>query len=114
MNIDELGEKLGDEIEKKVKKNKSTNVDMDAQQIAEILGVVSSEVPALIKNIFSAIYDQDIAGGFGKGIVTLYNELKEQGMPEDMVREIVMNFSNNFNLVGKALQNVNVNTGKDD
>ena len=113
MNIDELGDKLGEEIEKKVKKGKSKEKDMDAEEIKEILGVVATEVPALIKNIFTAIYDPEIASSYGKGIAALYDELKEQGMPEDMVREIVMNFSKSFN-IGKALQNVNIRSDNDD
>ena len=112
MNIDELGEKLGEEIEKKVKKDKSKEIDMSPEEIKDILGVVATEVPALIKNIFTAIYDPEIAGSYGKGIAALYDELKTQGMPEDMVREIVMNFSKSFN-IGKALQNIDIGS-KDD
>ncbi|MCE7741585.1 MAG: hypothetical protein GOP50_03935 [Candidatus Heimdallarchaeota archaeon] len=114
MNYDELGEKLGEEIEKKVKKTKSKNVEMDAEEIKEILSAVSSEVPSLIRNVFSAIYDPDIATNFGKGIAALYDELKGKGLPEDMVREIVMNFSNSFNLVGNALKSANIRTDRDD
>jgi len=57
MNLDELGEKLGEEIEKSVKKKHKKDKDVDAQELKEILGVVSTEVPALIKNIFTATYD---------------------------------------------------------
>ena len=108
MNFDELGEKLGEEIEKKVNESKSKDKEMSAEEIKEILSAVSTEVPDLIKNVFSAIYDPDIATNFGKGIAALYDELKEKGLPEDMVREIVMNFSNSFNLIGNALKNTKI------
>ena len=93
------------EIDKKNKKKakiKSVDGD-DPQEIREILQVVSTEVPALVKNIFTSLYDPEIAENFGKGVGALYKQLKEQGLPEDMIREIVMNFSESFNIVGKAL-----------
>lgn len=104
MNFDELGEKLGEEIEKKVKSKGKTREITDAAEIKEILGAVSGEVPALIKNIFSAIYDPEIATNYGKGIVALHEQLTGQGLPEDMVREIIMNFSKSFDIVGKTLK----------
>ena len=97
MNFDE-------EIDKKDKKKVKINTDGDdPEEIREILQVVSTEVPALVKNIFTALYDPEIAENFGKGVGALYKQLKEQGLPEDMIKEIVMNFSESFNIVGKAL-----------
>ncbi len=114
MNLDKLGEKLGEEIEKKVKVKKSKSKDIDdPEEIREILGVVATEVPALIKNIFTALYDPEIASSYGQGIVELYAQLKDKGMPEDMVREIVMNFSKSFDIVGNAMKNIKVSTDDD-
>lgn len=112
MNIDELGEKLGEEIEKKIKKEKKDKED--PEEIKEILSVVGSEVPALIKNIFTALYDPEIASNYGKGIVALYEQLKDKGIPEDMLKEIVMNFSKSFDVVGKAMKNINVDKKDED
>ena len=55
MNFDELGEKLGEEIEKEVKKKtKGKSFEPESpEDIKDILQVVGSEVPALIKNIFT-------------------------------------------------------------
>ena len=115
MNFDELGEKLGEEIEKKVKSKGKSKEFSDAAEIKEILGAVSGEVPALIKNIFSAIYDPEIATNYGKGIVALHKQLSDQGLPEDMVREIVMNFSKSFDILGKTMKDgINIRTDDDD
>ncbi len=112
MNIDELGEKLGEEIEKKRKKKIDSD---DPQEIKEILAVVSAEVPSLIRNIFAALYDPDIASNYGKGIVALYEQLKDKGLPEDMVRDIVMNFSKSFDIVGNAMKaNLKIDNKDDD
>ena len=113
MNFEELGEKLGEEIEKKVKsKGKSKEIE-DPEQIKEILRTVSTEIPALIKNVFTAFFDPDIAKNYGKGIVALHDELVNQGLPEDMVKEIVMNFSKSFNIIGNALKS-NIKVKSDD
>ena len=112
MNIDELGEKLGEEIEKKIKKEKKGTDD--PQEIKEILQVVGTEVPGLIKNIFAALYDPVIASNYGQGIVALYAQLKDKGLPDDMVREIVMNFSKSFDLVGNAMKNISIDKKDDD
>ena len=92
-----------DEKDDKKKKRKFNADGDDPEEVREILQVVSTEVPALVKNIFSALYDPSIAQNFGKGVGALYKELKEQGLPDEMINDIVMNFSESFNIVGKAL-----------
>ena len=109
MNINELGDKLSEEIEKEVKKSKGKS---DAAEIKEILGVVSTEVPELVSNVFKALYDPLIAGNYAKGIGSLYKELSEQGLPEDMIREIVLNFSKSFDVLGSAMKNIDFDTDK--
>jgi hypothetical protein len=110
LDINELGDKLSEEIEKEVKKSKDKS--SDAAEVKEILGVVSSEVPELVSNIFKAIYDPAIAGNYAKGVGSLYKELTEQGLPEDMIREIVLNFSKSFDVLGNAMKNIDFDTRK--
>jgi hypothetical protein len=105
LDFNELGDKLSEEIEKEVKKTKKMS-SSDAEEVREILGVVSTQVPDLLKNIFGSIYDPSIAVNYGKGIGSLYKELQEQGLPEDMVREIVLNFSKSFDVLGSAMKNI--------
>jgi len=112
LDINELGDKLSEEIEKGIKKAKKKSTS-DAEEIREILGVVSSSVPDLVKNVFGAIYDPSIAENYGKGVGSLYKELQEQGLPEDMIREIVLNFSKSFDIVGTAMKNIPQDIQKD-
>ncbi len=95
-----------DTDDKKKKKKSESSGQPDAEEIKEILGAVSTEVPELIKNIFSAIFDPSIAENYGKGIGALYRQLKEEGIPEEMIDTIVMNFSDTFNVVGNAMKNI--------
>jgi len=113
MNYDELEEKLGEKIEKKIKKDKKGFEPESPEDIKEILQMVGTEVPSLIKNIFTAIYDPAIASNYGQGIVALFEQLKDKGIPEEMVKEIVMNFSKSFDIVGKAMSNINIEKDED-
>ncbi|MFW9852456.1 MAG: hypothetical protein ACFFDS_05915 [Candidatus Thorarchaeota archaeon] len=105
MDINEFGDKLSEEIDKEIKKAKKKS-SSDAEEVREILGVVSTQVPDLLKNIFGSIYDPSIAVNYGKGIGSLYKELQEQGLPEEMVREIVLNFSKSFDFMGTAMKSI--------
>ena len=104
------------EEEKETKRNRShkSSSQPDAEEIKEILGAVSTEVPDLIRNIFSAIFDPTIAENYGKGIGALYRQLKEEGIPEEMIDTIVMNFSDTFNIVGNAMKNIDYDKKKKD
>jgi hypothetical protein len=104
LDINELGDKLNEKIEKESKKKSSSKED--PEEIKEILGIVSNEVPQLITNIFKAIYDPSIAENYGKGIGALYRELKEQGLPDDIIDGIVKNFAKSFDIVGQAMQSI--------
>ena len=77
----------------------------DIGELKEILQAVSTEIPDLIKGIFSSLYSSEIAIEYGKGVGSLYKELKDQGLPEEMVRKIISDFTSNVNILG----NINVN-----
>ena len=107
-----------EEEKEKKSKRKKVNFQMDgqtdAEEIKEILGAVSTEVPDLIRNVFSAIFDPSIAENYGKGIGALYRQLKEEGIPDEMIDTIVMNFSDTFNIVGNAMKNIDIDKKRKD
>ncbi len=113
MNFENTEEK----DKKGFKKKMDISIDgkTDAAELKEILGTVSSEIPDLIRNILSAIFDPTIAENYGKGIGTLYKQLQEEGLPEEMVEKIVMNFSKTFDVIGSAMKNIDIdNKNKND
>ena len=87
-----------DEIIKKKEKKQ------EMQELKDVLSVVSTEIPSLIKNIFKSIYNAESASEYGKAIGQLYKELKENGLPEDMISKIVLEYSNSLNLIGDAVK----------
>lgn len=86
--------------EKKEKKDKP----IEAEEFKEILSAVSTEIPTLIKSIFSSLYSADMATEFGKSIGHLYQELRDKELPEDMIREIVLKYASSINVIGEAVK----------
>ena len=63
--------------------------ERDAEEVREVLTAVSETLPNLIRSLFDSIFSEEAASKLAISIGTLYSKLKEQGLPEDMIREIV-------------------------
>jgi hypothetical protein len=79
----------------------------DAEELKEVLGIVSKEVPGLIKGIISAVFSEEAGTDMGKAAAAFYKQLKEAGMPEDSAVEMTENymsaFTNLSNIMNKAV-----------
>lgn len=89
--------------EKKFEKVKKSTDKEDIEMLKEVLSTVSTEVPVMIDRIFKSLYNPELATEYGKGIGALYKELENQGMPQDMIKDIVLKFSQSINIVGDAV-----------
>lgn len=97
--------------EKKIKIEKDSD-DIPVEDIKELLGVINKEIPGLIKGLLSALYSAETAEQFALGIGTIYKTLTEQGLPEDMVLAMVNKYADSINIIGKAMQNIDITTKK--
>ena len=52
----------------------------DAQEVKEILGVVSTEIPKLLEAISSSMYSKENAENLAKSVASFYKSMKEAGM----------------------------------
>lgn len=91
-----IDEEFEEDVEEKMK---------DVSELKEILQAVSTEIPDLIKGIFGSLYSSEIAIEYGKGVGTLYKELRNQGLPEEMIRKIISDFTSNVNILGNIKAN---------
>jgi len=70
----------------------------EAEEVSEILGVVSEKVPALIKGLISSVFSEEAGRNMGKAAAAFYKELKEGGIPDEvalkMTREYMEAFTN--------------------
>jgi len=88
--------------------------EIPVEDIKELLTVVNKELPALIKGLFGSLYDAETAQQYAKGIAIIYKELTEQGLPKEMVEQLVMKYSDSINLIGSAMKNIKVESKKEE
>jgi len=92
-----------DEMVDEEKKHRKRGME-EAEEVKEILGVVSKEVPALIKSIMSAVFSEDSGRDMGKAAGAFYKELKESGIPEETAVRMTENYINVFTSLGDIMK----------
>jgi hypothetical protein len=80
------------------------NKKVEAENIREILGVVSSEVPALIKSLLASVFSEEAGRNMGKAAAAYYKELKQGGMPEEVAVKMTQDYMRTFTSLGDMLR----------
>jgi len=78
---------------------------MEPENIKEILGVVSSEIPAMIKSILSSVFSEEAGRNMGKAAAAYYKELKDGGLPEPVAVKMTEDYMRTFTSLGDMLKN---------
>ena len=78
--------------------------EVDPESIKEILGVVSSEIPALIKSVLSSVFSEEAGRNMGKAAAAYYKELKEGGLPEQVAVKMTEEYMRTFTSIGEMLR----------
>jgi len=86
--------------------NGKMDKDMDAQTIKEILGVVSTEIPSMIKSILSSVFSEEAGRNMGKAAAAYYGELKKGGLPEEVAVKLTEEYMRTFTSLGDMLKNM--------
>lgn len=77
---------------------------VDAENVKEILGVVSSEVPALIKSLLASVFSEEAGKNMGKAAAAYYKELKNGGLPEPVAVKMTEDYMRTFTSLGDMLR----------
>jgi len=77
---------------------------MEAENVKEILGVVSSEIPAMIKSILSSVFSEEAGRNMGKAAAAYYQELKDGGLPEQVAVKMTEEYMRTFTSLGDMLK----------
>jgi len=91
---------------------------MEAEEIKEILGAVSTEVPGLIKSIIASVFSEEAGRSMGKAAAAFYKELKEGGMPDAVAVKMTEDYISVFTSLGDIMKKaggsggINLNMGK--
>ena len=76
----------------------------DAEELREILGVVSKEIPALIKGVIASVFSEEAGRNMGKAAAAFYKELKESGMSDEVAVKMTENYISVFTSLGDLMK----------
>jgi hypothetical protein len=85
-------------------KEKRKEEKEDIEELREVLGVVSKEVPGLIKGIIASVFSEEAGKGMGKAAAAFYKELKAAGMPEETAVKMTENYISVFTSLGDVMR----------
>jgi hypothetical protein len=77
---------------------------VEAENIKEILGVVSTEIPSMIKSILSSVFSEEAGRNMGKAAAAYYKELKDGGLPEQVAVKMTEEYMRTFTSLGDMLR----------
>jgi hypothetical protein len=89
---------------KNMSHHEGKNEKADAENIKQILGVVSTEIPAMIKSILSSVFSEEAGRNMGKAAAAYYKELKEGGLPEQVAVKMTEEYMRAFTGLGDMLR----------
>ena len=78
---------------------------MDAQNVKELLSVVSTEIPTMIKSIMSSVFSEEAGKNMGKAAAAYYKELKNGGLPDEVAVKLTQEYMQTFTNIGQLLKN---------
>jgi hypothetical protein len=88
------------------KSEKKKTTAEEVEEVRQILGVVSAQVPALIKGLISAVFSEEAGKNMGKAAAAFYKELKDSGMPDDVAVKMTEDYIGVFRSLGDILKRV--------
>lgn len=86
------------------KSEKRKTANEEAEEVKQILSVVSTEVPALIKSIIGSVFSEEAGKSMGRAAAAFYKELKDSGMPDDVAVKMTENYMGVFTSLGDILK----------
>jgi len=76
----------------------------EAEEVSEILAVVSSQVPALIKGLISSVFSEEAGRNMGKAAAAYYKELKAGGIPDNVAIKMTEDYMGLFTKISEAFK----------
>jgi hypothetical protein len=92
-----------DEKERETRRERK-HEEQSPENIKEILNVVSSEVPALVKNLLGSVFSEEAGRSMGKAAAAYYKEMKAGGLPEQVAVKLTEDYMRTFSSIGDMLR----------
>lgn len=84
-----------------------TDEKLKAENVKEILTVVSEKVPALLNSLADVLYGKEQSVKYGQAVANFYKTLKDSGMTDEQAYELTKQYMSAMNLggmIGKAIR----------
>jgi len=78
--------------------------ESEAEEVKEILSVVSKELPALVKGILGSVFSEEAGRDLGKAAAAFYKELKSAGLPDEVAVKMTEDYMSTFTSMGDVLK----------
>lgn len=76
----------------------------DAEELREVLSVVSQQVPGLIKGIIASVFSEQAGADMGKAVGAFYKGLKDAGIPDETALKMTENYISTFTSMGDVMK----------
>jgi len=81
------------------------------EEIANILEVVSKEIPGLVKGVLDAFFSPQAAADISKAVAVFYKNLKEGGIPEEQALAMTKDYLGTITKWSEALKGMGKERG---
>jgi len=88
------------------KSEKKKITAQEAEEVRQMLSVVSAEIPELIKGIVRSVFSEEAGRNMGRAAAAFYKELKDSGMPDDVAVKMTEDYIKPFSSLGDLLKGV--------
>jgi hypothetical protein len=73
---------------------------VEAEEVKEILSVVSEKIPELLNSLTDILYGREQSKKYGGAVAGFYKSLKESGMMDEQAYELTKQYMSAMNLPG--------------
>ena len=95
---------MGENEHEHDRKHEKRHEEQTPENIKELLTVVSSEVPLLIKNVLGSVFSEEAGRNMGKAAAAYYKEMKQGGLPEQVAVKLTEDYMRTFSSIGDMLR----------
>jgi hypothetical protein len=95
---------MGENEHEHDRKHEKRHEEQTPENIKELLTIVSSEVPSLIKNVLGSVFSEEAGRNMGKAAAAYYKEMKEGGLPEQVAVKLTEDYMRTFSSIGDMLR----------
>jgi len=92
------------EVKNSMSEEEGKRGQSEAEEVSQILGVVSEKVPALIKGLISSVFSEEAGRNMGRAAAAFYKELKEGGIPDEAALKMTKDYIAAFTNVSEFLK----------